>query len=158
MPFAHDQTKPVTTGAMQVTVSTKVWGCAILAARQSLGTAAVSLLSNGELDALALGQRDPRLLGANDEHVGLPRRERVVNGVLEMDNVEPSIVALTVRDDANAAHVAATRHHGNDTGLELDEARNLARGQVNLDRVIDLDDWVRVADAALGTHSLVSGG
>ena len=37
-----------------------------LVTSKSMGPAAVTLLSNGELDTLALRQADPRLLTAND--------------------------------------------------------------------------------------------
>jgi hypothetical protein len=70
-------------------------------ASKSVRPAAVTLLSNAELDALALGQTDPGLLLANDEDVGLTSGELVVNSVLDVDNVETSIVALTVGDDTD---------------------------------------------------------
>ena len=66
----------------------------------------------------------------------------------EVDDVEASVVALAVRDDANTAHVAAARHHGDGARVELDRVGDLARGEVNLDRVVDLDGRVRVADPA----------
>ena len=48
---------------------------------ESVGTAAVTLLRDGELDTLALGEGNPRLLLSNDEDVGLTGGEDVVNGV-----------------------------------------------------------------------------
>lgn len=118
-----------------------------LVASESVGPAAVTLLSNGELDALALGQRDPWLLLANDDNVGLTSGELVVNSVLQVDNVEASIVTLTVGDDTNTTHVSTTSDHDDNTGVELDEVGDLASGEVNLDSVVDLDGWVRVADS-----------
>lgn len=111
-----------------------------------LGTSAVTLLSNGELDTLALGQGDPGLLGADDENVVLAGGEAVVYGVLDVDNVEASVVALAVGDDTNTAHVTTTSGHGDNTSVELDEVGDLAGGEVDLDGVVDLDGWVRVAD------------
>lgn len=110
-------------------------------------TAAVTLLSNGELDTLALGQRDPRLLVTNDENVALTGSEGVVNSVLDVDNVETTIVALTVGDDTNTTHVATTSDHGDGASVELDEVSDLAGGKVDLDGVVDLDRGVRVTDA-----------
>jgi hypothetical protein len=49
----------------------------------SVGTAAVTLLRDGELDTLTLGEGNPRLLLSNDEDVGLTGSEDVVNGVCE---------------------------------------------------------------------------
>lgn len=64
-------------------------------------SATVALLCDRELDTLALGQTDPRLLLADDENVALTGRELVVNSVLDVDDVEASIVALTVSDNTN---------------------------------------------------------
>ncbi|KAH6607358.1 hypothetical protein Trco_003671 [Trichoderma cornu-damae] len=102
-------------------------------------TAAVTLLSNGELDTLTLGQGDPGLLLANDENVALARGKGVVNGVLDVDDVEATVVTLTVGDDTNTAHVATTSDHGDGASVELDKVGDLAGGEVNLDRVVDLD-------------------
>lgn len=118
-----------------------------LLSRNGSSTSAVSLLGDGELDTLALGQRDPWLLGSDDENVVLTGSERVVYGVLDVNNVEASVVALAVGDDTNATHVATTSGHGDDSGVELDELGDLAGGQVDLDGVVDLDGWVRVTDA-----------
>jgi hypothetical protein len=63
--------------------------------------AAITLLGNGELDTLALRQTDPWLLLANDENVGLTGGKLVVNGILDVDNVEPSVVTLTVGDNTD---------------------------------------------------------
>jgi hypothetical protein len=115
--------------------------------RQSVGAAAVTLLGNGELDTLALGQGDPGLVLANDENVALAGSKAVVNGVLDVDNVEATIVTLTVGDDTNTTHVTTTSSHGNGTGVELDEVGDLSVGKVNLDSVVDLDQRIRVADA-----------
>lgn len=123
----------------------------------SVGTAAVTLLSNGELDTLALGQGDPRLLLADDENVALTGGEAVVDGVLDVDNVEATIVTLTVGDDTNTTHVTTTSDHGNGAGVELDEVGDLASGEVNLDGVVDLDQGVGVADAISSRISTRSG-
>lgn len=94
-----------------------------------MGTAAITLLSDGKLDTLALGQGDPGLLGTNDEDVGLPGGEGVVNGILNVDNVETTIVTLTVGDDTNTTHVTTTSDHGQVTNLELDEVVDLTSGK-----------------------------
>lgn len=112
------------------------------------GTAAVTLLGNGELDTLALRQGDPGLVLADDEDVALTGGEAVVNGVLEVHNVETSIVALAVGDDTDTAHVTTTSDHGDGASIEPDEVGDLASGEVNLDSVVDLDQRVGVADTA----------
>jgi hypothetical protein len=65
-----------------------------------------------------------------------------------MDNVEATIVTLTVGQDTNTTHVATTSDHGDGASVELDEVGDLAGLEVNLDGVVDLDERVRVADAA----------
>jgi hypothetical protein len=65
-----------------------------------------------------------------------------------VDNVEASVVALTVGDDTDTTHVATTSDHGDGASVELDEVSDLASGKLNLDGVVDLDGRVRVADAA----------
>jgi len=112
-----------------------------------MSTTAVTLLSNGELDTLALGQGDPGLLLANDEDVALTGSEAVVNGILDVDDVEATIVTLTVGDDTDTTHVTTTGDHGNGTSVELDKVGDLAGGKVDLDSVVDLDQRVGVADA-----------
>lgn len=64
-----------------------------------------------------------------------------------MQDVETTIVALTVGDDTNTTHVTTTDGHSDDTGVEADEVGDLAGGNINLDGVVDLDGGVGVADA-----------
>jgi hypothetical protein len=99
------------------------------------------------LDTLALGEGNPWLLLADDEHVGLTGGEGVVNGILDVQDVETTVVALTVGDDTDTTHVTTTDGHGDDTGVETDEVNDLAGGNVNLDGVVNLDGGVGVADA-----------
>ena len=121
--------------------------CTHLLAGKSVSPAAVTLLSNGELDTLALGEGDPWLLLTDDNNVGLTSSELVVNGILQVDNVETTIVTLTVGDDTNTTHVTTTSDHDDHTSVELDEVLDLAGGKVNLDGVVDLDGGVGVTDA-----------
>lgn len=64
-----------------------------------------------------------------------------------MDDVETTVVTLTVSDDTNATHVTTTSGHDDNTGVELDEVNDLASGDVDLDGVVDLDGRVGVTDA-----------
>lgn len=86
-------------------------------------------------------------------NVALTGGELVVNSVLQVDNVEASVVALTVSDDTNTTHVTTTSDHDDHTSVELNEVGDLASGEVDLDGVVDLDSWVRVTDS---TRSLAS--
>ena len=98
------------------------------------------------LDTLAFRQTNPRLLGPNDENVALSRRERVVDGVFDVHDVEAPIMTFPMRDDTHTTHVASTSRHGNDAGIEPDELGNLPRGEIDLDGIVDRDRRVRIAD------------
>ncbi|KAG8671592.1 hypothetical protein FPOAC1_004843 [Fusarium poae] len=115
--------------------------------RDGVSASAVTLFSDGELDTLALGQRDPGLVLANNENVALTGGEAVVNGILDVDDVETTIVTLTVGDDTNTTHVTTTSDHDDGAGIELDEVGDLASGKFNLDSVVDLDQRIGVSDA-----------
>lgn len=117
-----------------------------LVASKVHGTAAVTLFSNRELDTLALGQADPWLLLSNDEDVRFTSGKGVVNGILDVDDVETTIVALTMGDDTNTSHVTTTGSHGNGTSVELDEVSDLSSSQIDLYSIVDLDSRVRVTD------------
>jgi hypothetical protein len=120
---------------------------------QGLSSAAISLLGDGQLDTLALGQGDPGLVRTDNEDVVLACSESVVNGVLDMDDVETTIVTFTVGDDTNTTHVTTTGDHGNGTSIEVNEVFDLAGGKVDLDGIVDLDQRVGVTDAvAKRTH------
>jgi hypothetical protein len=116
--------------------------------RDGVSASAVTLFSDGELDTLALGQRDPGLVLANNENVALTGGEAVVNGILDVDDVETTIVTLTVGDDTNTTHVTTTSDHDDGAGIELDEVGDLASGKFNLDSVVDLDQRIGVSDGS----------
>lgn len=109
----------------------------------------VSLLSNGKSNTLALGQADPGLGAlANEENVRETGKEGVVESILNVDNVETTLVALKVGDDTNTTQIAAAGNHNNVAGAVLDVSDNLASGEVNLNGVVDLDQRIRVTDGA----------
>ena len=93
---------------------------------KSISPPPIPLLRNAQLHTLALRQRDPRLLAPDDEDVALARRELVVDRVLDVHDVEASVVTLAVRDDADTAHVAPAGRHGDHAGVEADEVFDLA--------------------------------
>jgi len=119
-----------------------------LVACNGMRTSAVSLLCNCELDTLALWQRDPWLLRTDDKDVVLTGSEGVVYGILDVHNVEASVVTLSVGNDTNTSHVTTTSDHGNDTSIKLDKFGDLAGSEVDLDGVVDLDGWIRVTDSS----------
>lgn len=79
-----------------------------------------------------------------------------------MDDVETTIVSFTVSDNTNTTHVATTSDHGNHTSVELDEVGNLSGGEIDFDRIVDLDGRVGVSDTIIpsafydiSNHSLI---
>ena len=99
------------------------------------------------LDTLALWQTDPRLLLADDEDVAFSRGEGIVNGVLDVNNVEATVVSLSVSDHTHSAHVTTTSDHSDHTSIESDVVGDLSSRKVNLDCVVDLDDRVWVSNS-----------
>lgn len=115
----------------------------------SLATTSVTLLGDGELDSLALGEGDLGLGAlAENEDVADAGSEGAVKDVTDVDNVEAAEVALLVDNDTRTAHVAAASDHDNVSGLELEVADDLVLNEVELDRVVDLDSRVGVTDGA----------
>jgi hypothetical protein len=80
-------------------------------------------------------------------HVALARCKLVVDGVLDVDDVEATVMAFAMSDDTNTTHVATTGGHCNDARVELDEVGDLARRKVDLYGIVDLDGRVRIADS-----------
>ena len=64
-----------------------------------------------------------------------------------MHDVEASVMALTMSDGANTAHVTTTGDHANHTSIEPDKLGDLAGGQVDLDGVIDFDERVGITNS-----------
>ena len=102
--------------------------------------------SSTYLDTLALGQTYPWLFAADDEDVAFPGSELVVNGVLDVDNVETTVVTFSVGDDTNTAHVTTTSDHSDHTSVELDKVGDLTSRKVNFNCVVDIDGWIGVTD------------
>jgi hypothetical protein len=72
----------------------------------------------------------------------------VTIGILDVDNVECTGVALTVDKSANTTSVATTSDQDLGANVELDGLCDLARSEVNLDGIAGSDGWVWVADGA----------
>jgi len=125
-------------------LSLRQWTAAILLACLLLkGYPRIEVETN--LDTLALGQTDPWFLSADDEavmmsalwieaqilesgylHVILSRSELIVDCILDVNNVEATVVTFPVCNDTNTTHVTTTGCHRNDTRVELDKVGDLA--------------------------------
>lgn len=65
-----------------------------------------------------------------------------------MDDIETSVVTLCACDDADTSHIASSSDHGNVARVKGNVSSDLSSLNVKLDGVVDLDEWVRVADCA----------
>lgn len=113
------------------------------------GQSLVALLGDGQLDTLALRQRDERLGAlADDEHVGQPGGENVSGRVLDVYDLERSRVLLTLDHGTATTQISSAGDHAQIAGLELEHVHHLAGRDVVLDRIVLVDDRIRVADGA----------
>merc|ERR1719295_893913 len=113
------------------------------------GETLVPLLGNGQLQTLALRQGDVGLVAlADNEDISEPGGEGVTVGVLHVDYVEGARVTLPGHNGANTPGVTSSGDHAQVARVEGDGVLDLTGGNVQLDRVVDLDDGVGVADGA----------
>jgi len=107
------------------------------------------LLDNAELNTLALGEGDSRaVLVTDDKGSTETGSENVAVGVLHIDNIEGTLVDLAGLKDTNTTSVLTAGDHDKLANIELEDLSDLARLEVVLDGVVDLDERVRVADGA----------
>lgn len=114
-----------------------------------LSSSSVTFFSNGQLDTLTLWQGDVWLtLFTDNENVVQSGDESVVQGVLDVNQVETTIVSFLVNDSTDTTQVTTTGDVDQLTNVELDVVSHLTGSQVDLDGVIDLDVWVWVSDSS----------
>lgn len=65
-----------------------------------------------------------------------------------MDDVVATNVLLTMDDNTSTTHVTTTGDHNDVASVELDEIGDLARLELELDSVVDLNQRVGVTDGA----------
>jgi hypothetical protein len=63
-----------------------------------------------------------------------------------MDYVKPTDVLLLMNNDPRSAHIPSSSDHNNVSGFKLDEFGYFSQFEVKLDRVVDVDKRVWVAD------------
>lgn len=115
----------------------------------SLGQSARTLLHRRESDALVGRQADQRsLLTADDEDVAESGGERVADRIFDVDDFERARVTFSRDDRTDSAHRVTAGHQAQLADLELGEVDDLVRAEVVLDRVVRLDQRVRIADGA----------
>jgi hypothetical protein len=114
---------------------------------QSPLTTTITFFSDGQLDTLTLWQTNP-WLGAltNDENVAQTSGEGVAEYVLDVDNIETTMMTFTVNNHTNTTHVTTTSYQSDVTSLKLDKVNNLAILKIKLDGIVDLDEWVWITN------------
>jgi hypothetical protein len=65
-----------------------------------------------------------------------------------VNNVKTPDVLFSVNDDTSTTHIAASGNHDNIARVEFDKVSDLVLLKVELDCVVDMDQWIRIADSA----------
>lgn len=113
------------------------------------GQSLVAFLGNGQLDTLALWQRDESLGGlTNDENVGQTGGENVTGGILDVHDFERSRVLLTLDHSTATTQIPSAGDHTQVSGFELEHVHHLTGGDIVLDRIVLVNDRIRVTDGA----------
>jgi len=109
----------------------------------------ITLLGDRELDSSSLGKRDRGFRSvSDDEDVGKTSSELSVEDVTDVNDIVTSEVTFLVDDGSDATLVTTTGEHDELTLLEGDNLDDLVLGEVELDRVSNLDDRVGVTDGS----------
>lgn len=109
----------------------------------------ITVFGDGQFHTTSTGKGDRRFaMGADDLNVPNTGGESSVEDVPDMDNVVTSDVFLSAEDGSHSALVTTTSAHDKTSDLEGESVDDLVLLQVKLDRVVDLDDWIRVTDGA----------
>ena len=110
---------------------------------------AVTLLNNAQLNTARRGKLDQRRVAlANDEHIGGTGGKPLATVITNMDNVERSLVLLSVLHNTDTPQIRPPSDHALLPVLELGMVDNLVGFEVELDSVIDPDGRVGVTDGA----------
>merc|ERR1719346_707860 len=92
----------------------------------------LTVLDDGQFDAIALGQRDPRLVAlADHEDVVQARGPGVAHRILAVHNFKGTWMLLAMLDDAHATDVIPAADHGHVARLKLHVVENLVCSDIN---------------------------
>jgi len=72
----------------------------------------------------------------------------VSGGIFDVDNVERSRMSFAACDDAHTAQIVTAGDHDCVSHFELDGINDFAGGNVHLDRVVGLDQRIRITDGS----------
>jgi hypothetical protein len=108
----------------------------------------ITLFSDGELDTLTLGERDPRLGTLTDgEDVGDTSSKDTIESILDVDDFETTNVTFTVNQLTDTTNITTTSDQDNVTNFELDEIGDLVFFEVETNGIVSLDQRIGVTDS-----------
>ena len=107
------------------------------------------LFEDGQLDTLALRQRNHRLVtGTNGENVRESGGKVLASGIGQVDDFKGALVLFASVDDTDTTGVSTTGNHAQSTGVKLDKVGDFVGSDVNHDGVTFLDHRIRVSDCS----------
>ena len=107
------------------------------------------LFEDGQLDTLALRQRNHRLVaGTNGENVRESGGKVLAGGISQVDDFKGALVLFASVDDTDTTGVSTTGNHAQSTGVKLDKVGDFVGSDVNHDGVTFLDHRIRVSDGS----------
>ena len=107
------------------------------------------LFEDGQLDTLALRQRNHRLVaGTNGENVLESGGKVLASGIGQVDDFKGALVLFASVDDTDTTGVSTTGNHAQSTGVKLDKVGDFVGSDVNHDGVTFLDHRIRVSDGS----------
>jgi len=115
----------------------------------------VSLLDEGKLETVALGQGDGWVLTVTDhENVSDTGGEGVSVGILDVSDVEGTWMLFDGLEDTNSTGVVSASQINRGTVDELVNTLDALISQVNLERIVLLDIWMWESEGSsvMGCH------
>ena len=107
------------------------------------------LFEDGQLDTLALRQRNHRLVaGTNGENVRESGGKVLAGRISQVDDFKGALVLFASVDDTDTTGVSTTGNHAQSTGVKLDKVGDFVGSDVNHDGVTFLDHRIRVSDGS----------
>merc|ERR1719167_286904 len=107
----------------------------------------VSFFSNSKLDTLAFGERDVWFVTlSNDKDICQPSSESMSVAILDMDNVERTLMSLPGHNSSHSSTVSSSSDHAQVSSVKSDCVLDLATCNVYLNTVMHPHCWIRVTD------------
>lgn len=72
----------------------------------------------------------------------------MTKSILNVDNIEGTRVTFTVDDGSDSPQVTTTSDHAQIARVELNEVHDFVGSNVQLDGIINLNQWIGVTDCA----------